>query len=96
MPDIATVQKRIDPLFPSTMGVRLTVVEPERIVAELDVRPDLCTGGNILHGGAYMAFADALMGPILRPMLGVGAEVPRDLALRAALGVLASPPDQGV
>ena len=22
--------------------------------------PDLCTGGGILHGGAYMAFADTL------------------------------------
>jgi 1,4-dihydroxy-2-naphthoyl-CoA hydrolase len=60
MPDLATVQKLIDPLFPGTMGVRLTVVEPERIVAEMEVRPGLCTGGNILHGGAYMAFADTL------------------------------------
>ena len=24
------------------------------------VRADLCTGGGILHGGAYMAFADTL------------------------------------
>ena len=24
------------------------------------VRPDLCTAGGILHGGAYMAFADSL------------------------------------
>lgn len=24
------------------------------------VRPDLCTGGGILHGGASMAFADTL------------------------------------
>jgi len=24
------------------------------------VRPDLCTAGGILHGGAYMAFADTL------------------------------------
>jgi len=39
---------------------------------------------------AYMAFADALMGPILRPMLDMDGEAPRNLALRAALGVLAS------
>ena len=42
------------------MGVKLTVVEPDRIVAEMPVRADLCTGGGILHGGAYMAFADTL------------------------------------
>ncbi|MCB2044294.1 MAG: PaaI family thioesterase, partial [Rhodoferax sp.] len=28
--------------------------------AEMEVRPDLCTAGGILHGGAYMAFADTL------------------------------------
>jgi len=42
------------------MGVRLVTLEPERVVAELVVRPDLCTAGGILHGGAYMAFADTL------------------------------------
>jgi uncharacterized protein (TIGR00369 family) len=26
----------------------------------MQVRPDLCTAGGILHGGAYMAFADTL------------------------------------
>ena len=42
------------------MGVRLVTLEPERVVAELTVRADLCTAGGILHGGAYMAFADTL------------------------------------
>jgi uncharacterized protein (TIGR00369 family) len=44
------------------MGVRIVEVTPERVVAELAVRPDLCTTGGILHGGAYMAFADTLGG----------------------------------
>jgi len=48
------------PLFPGLMGVRLVEVTPERVVAEMDVRADLCTGGGILHGGACMAFADTL------------------------------------
>jgi uncharacterized protein (TIGR00369 family) len=26
----------------------------------MTVRPDLCTAGGILHGGAYMAFADTI------------------------------------
>jgi len=50
----------LEPLFPGLMGVRLTEVTPERVVAQMPVRPDLCTAGGILHGGAYMAFADTL------------------------------------
>ena len=60
MQDLATLQKLISPLFPGLMGVRLTLVEPDRVLAEMEVRPDLCTAGGILHGGAYMAFADTL------------------------------------
>ncbi len=60
MLDAAAVQAMLDPLFPGLMGVRLTSVAPDRITAELVVRDNLCTGGGILHGGAYMAFADTL------------------------------------
>jgi uncharacterized protein (TIGR00369 family) len=60
MPDIDAVQKLLDNLFPGLMGVRLTALAPDRVVAEMAVRPDLCTAGGILHGGAYMAFADTL------------------------------------
>jgi uncharacterized protein (TIGR00369 family) len=31
-----------------------------RVVGRLTVREDLCTAGDILHGGAFMAFADTL------------------------------------
>jgi 1,4-dihydroxy-2-naphthoyl-CoA hydrolase len=57
---LATMQEHIDRLFPGLMGVRLVDMTPERVVAELTVRPDLCTAGGIMHGGAYMAFADTL------------------------------------
>lgn len=60
MPDIATIQQMLAPLFPGLMGVRLLEATPERVVAEMTVRPDLCTVGGILHGGAAMAFADTL------------------------------------
>jgi 1,4-dihydroxy-2-naphthoyl-CoA hydrolase len=60
MLDIATLQKMVDPLFPGLMGVRVRDATLERVVATLEVRPDLCTAGGILHGGAYMAFADTL------------------------------------
>lgn len=60
------------PLFPGLMGVRLTEATPERVVATMQVRPDLCTSGRILHGGAYMAFADTLgaVGTILNLAAG--------------------------
>ncbi len=60
MLSIETMQKHIDTLFPGLMGVRLTELTPERVVGELEVRPDLCTAGEIMHGGASMAFADTL------------------------------------
>ena len=58
--DLASLQKHLAPYLPGLMDIRLAVVEPERVVAEMTVRKDLCTPGDILHGGAYMAFADTL------------------------------------
>jgi uncharacterized protein (TIGR00369 family) len=46
--------------FANLMGVEVTVREKDRVVGRLTVREDLCTNGGILHGGAYMAFADSL------------------------------------
>ena len=42
------------------MGVELIEITLDRVVASMLVRPDLCTSGGILHGGAIMAFADTL------------------------------------
>lgn len=58
--DVESLQQRIEPLFPGLMGVRLLEVTQERVLAEVKVRADLCTAGGIMHGGAYMAFADTL------------------------------------
>jgi uncharacterized protein (TIGR00369 family) len=60
MTDPATIQARLAPLFPGLMGVTIVSADPQRIVATLRVRPELCTAGGILHGGAIMAFADTL------------------------------------
>jgi uncharacterized protein (TIGR00369 family) len=60
MSTIETIQTLLAPLFPGLMGVRITELAPDRVAAELEVRPDLCTVGGILHGGACMAFADTL------------------------------------
>lgn len=42
------------------MGVRLVEATPDKVVAEMLVREDLCTTNSILHGGAFMAFADTV------------------------------------
>lgn len=58
--DIATrLQQELPPL-PRWLGLDVTLATPERVVAELTVREDLCTSGNIMHGGAIMAFADTV------------------------------------
>lgn len=46
--------------FPRLMGVEVQDATKAQVRARLKVRPDLCTSGNILHGGAIMAFADTL------------------------------------
>lgn len=46
--------------FAALMGLKITSVSPEKVTAELPVKPDLCTVPAILHGGAVMAFADTL------------------------------------
>ncbi len=60
MPTAEQMQKMIDSMFPGLMGVKLEEATPEKIVASLLVRPDLCTAGGVCHGGAYMAFADTV------------------------------------
>lgn len=60
MADIDVIQRMLEPMFPGLMGVTLEAAEPDRVVASMLVRPDLCTAGGTLHGGAFMAFADTL------------------------------------
>ena len=60
MPDLTSLQQHLAPLFPGLMGLQLTEAAADRVCATMLVRPDLCTLGNTLHGGALMAFADTL------------------------------------
>ena len=46
--------------FANLMGVEIVDRSKARVSGRLVVREDLCTAGGILHGGAFMAFADAL------------------------------------
>ena len=60
MHSVAFLQALLEPLLPGLIGVKLLEASPEGVLAEMVVRPDLCTTGGLLHGGAYMAFADTL------------------------------------
>ena len=46
--------------FANLLGIQLIESTPEKVVAELLVRDDLCTQPAVLHGGAAMALADTL------------------------------------
>ena len=56
----ATIQERMKGLLPDLLGIELAEATPERVLATLAVRQDLCTVGGMLHCGAIMAFADTL------------------------------------
>lgn len=59
--------------FSDLMGLRIVSVTPEKVTAELPVRPDLCTRPAVLHGGAVMAFADTLGAVATVANLGEGS-----------------------
>jgi 1,4-dihydroxy-2-naphthoyl-CoA hydrolase len=59
MDQAARLQQELPPL-PRWLGIPITLATADRVVAELIVREELCTGGEILHGGAIMAFADTI------------------------------------
>jgi len=56
----ASMQEKVKGLLPDLMGIQFTDATPDKVVAQLVVRKDLCTIGDNLHGGAIMAFADTL------------------------------------
>lgn len=52
---------QLEPLpFSRLMGIEVVSVTPDLVIGELKVREDLCTRPAVLHGGAYMAFADTI------------------------------------
>ncbi len=46
--------------FAKLLGIDYVEAAPEKVVATLTVREELCTRPAVLHGGAVMAFADTL------------------------------------
>ena len=70
---LETLQSRTNGLFGGLLGVRYVEAAPERLVAELTVRDEMCTVPGIMHGGAIMAFADELGGTATGLNLPAGA-----------------------
>lgn len=40
------------------LGMKLLEASPDRVVAELEIREEVCTLGGSIHGGTLMALAD--------------------------------------
>jgi len=61
MDALALLNEKMMPLA-KLLGVEFLSAAPDKVVARLPVREDLCTIPAVLHGGAVMAFADSLGG----------------------------------
>jgi 1,4-dihydroxy-2-naphthoyl-CoA hydrolase len=70
---LARIRQEMLP-FAELLGIEFVSASPDKIVAEMIVREDLCTRPAVLHGGAAMAFADTLgaTGTILNLPEGAG------------------------
>lgn len=42
------------------LGIRFLETTPERVVAELEIRDEVCTLNGAIHGGTLMALADTV------------------------------------
>ena len=57
---MVTLPPRIN--MPAHFGIRIVSAEKDRLVGELDADSRHLNGNGVVHGGAYMAFADDLGG----------------------------------
>jgi len=59
--------------FAALIGLEITHAASDRVEGRLTVRPQLCTAGGVLHGGALMALADSLgaVGAVLAAPAGM-------------------------
>jgi uncharacterized protein (TIGR00369 family) len=60
--------------FAELLGIEFISAAPDRVVAQLTARGELCTRPAVMHGGAIMAFADTLgaAGAVLNLPQGAG------------------------
>jgi 1,4-dihydroxy-2-naphthoyl-CoA hydrolase len=63
----------LQPPFADFMGMKITHVSPDKVVAELVAREDHNNRNGTMHGGAVMALADNLGGTATMANLSPGA-----------------------
>ncbi|HEY2388034.1 MAG TPA: PaaI family thioesterase [Candidatus Binatia bacterium] len=55
--------------LPQYLGVRLREMTPGRLVATMEVRPELITPVGAIHGGVMAGFVDHCLGCVLYPLM---------------------------
>jgi uncharacterized protein (TIGR00369 family) len=58
--DPSEITARLGGGLPGLPGIRIVEASLDHIVAVLDVRDEIMTGGAVVHGGTLMAFADTV------------------------------------
>jgi uncharacterized protein (TIGR00369 family) len=58
MYDIEQITQVANAMFPKVLGIKVTEATPDKLVAEVIVKDELCTTGRTMHGGAIMTLAD--------------------------------------
>lgn len=58
--------------LPAYLGIRTIEVAPARLVAELDLRPELLNPFGTAHGGVVAGLVDHVLGAVLYPHLERG------------------------
>jgi uncharacterized protein (TIGR00369 family) len=59
--------------LPAFLGIRTVALDAGRMVAEIDVRPELLNPFGSLHGGTIAALVDHVLGAVLYPVIERGA-----------------------
>jgi uncharacterized protein (TIGR00369 family) len=68
---MATAEELLTGL-PAYLGIRTVDVGPARMVAELEVRPELLNPFGSAHGGVMAALVDHVLGAVLYPVIDPG------------------------
>ena len=74
-PETAAVNHRADDALtglPGYLGIRTVEMGPARMVAELDVRPELLNPFGSAHGGVIAGLVDHVLGSVLYPVIERG------------------------
>lgn len=74
-PEIAAAMAESEQLLtglPAYLGIRTVEVGPARMVAELDVRPELLNPFGTAHGGVLAGLVDHVLGSVLYPVIERG------------------------